>query len=363
MRIFLDLGHPAHVHYFKNFVSEMTERGHTFLISARDKEMTHHLLEALGLAFFDRGRGSDSALGKLIYLARTNATLLGPARRFRPDVFLSFGSPYAAHVSSLLGKPHIAFDDTENAKFGQMFYRPFTNTVVSPDTFAPHFGDKHVKFPGYMELCHLHPNRFRPDPEIVSEAGIDPNAPYVVMRFVAWNANHDIGHSGLTDDSKLEAARKLGSRARLLITSEGPLPHDLEAFRASFPPSIIHHVLAFARLVYGESATMASEAAVLGTPAVYVDDVGRGYTTEQEQRFGMVSNFTESLDDQAASIDRAVEVLSDDPAVFASRRAKLLSAKIDVTDFMVWLVENYPQSVEVTRAEGFDRWMGPPVES
>ena len=28
MRILIDIGHPAHVHYFRNFVRAMEERGH-----------------------------------------------------------------------------------------------------------------------------------------------------------------------------------------------------------------------------------------------------------------------------------------------------------------------------------------------
>ncbi len=356
MRIFLDIGHPAHVHYFSNFVAEMTGRGHEFLISARDKEMAHHLLDALGLPYIDRGKGSDSVVGKILYMVRAEAMLLPHARRFQPDLFLSFGSFYAAHLSTLLRRPHITFDDTENARLGQLFYRPFTDTVLSPDTFGPTFGSKHLKFPGYMELCHLHPDRFVPDADKVRAAGIDPDRTYSVLRFVAWNANHDLGHGGVAVETKIRAAREFGEFGRVLISSEGPLPAELEDQRVSFPAEIVHHVLAFADLVYGESATMASEAAVLGTPAVYLDDVGRGYTTEQEREFGMVSNFTESPEDQDASLRRGRELLEAGKSALASKRAAMLKAKIDVTAFMIWFVENYPDSIAETGTTSFDRW-------
>ena len=65
------------------------------------------------------------------------------------------------------------------------------------------------------------------------------------------------------------------------------------------PPEEMHTLLYYATLLYGESATMASEAAVLGTYAVYLDDVGRGYTDEEESKYGLVFNFTESIEDQA----------------------------------------------------------------
>jgi len=38
-------------------------------------------------------------------------------KKYHPDLFLSPGSPYAAHVSRLFGKPHLAYIDTEIAIF------------------------------------------------------------------------------------------------------------------------------------------------------------------------------------------------------------------------------------------------------
>ena len=45
MRILIDIGHPAHVHYFKNFNVQMKSKGHTILFVARDKEVTIELLK------------------------------------------------------------------------------------------------------------------------------------------------------------------------------------------------------------------------------------------------------------------------------------------------------------------------------
>ena len=62
-------------------------------------------------------------------------------------------------------------------------------------------------------------------------------------------------------------------------------------FQIPCPPEKIHHALYYADLFYGESPTMASEAACLGTPARYIDHKGRGYTDEQERKYGLVFNF------------------------------------------------------------------------
>jgi predicted glycosyltransferase len=40
MRILIDVLHPAHVHFFRNFHTEMEERGHELCITARSKDRT-----------------------------------------------------------------------------------------------------------------------------------------------------------------------------------------------------------------------------------------------------------------------------------------------------------------------------------
>lgn len=88
--------------------------------------------------------------------------------------------------------------------------------------------------------------------------------------------------------------------------------------------------MAFASLMFGESATMCSEAAVLGVPGVFVDPLGRGYTDEQEELYGLVSNFTP--EQEQAAIERGTEILRDyDAGRWQTRRDELLSDMIDVT--------------------------------
>ena len=45
------------------------------------------------------------------------------------------------------------------------------------------------------------------------------------------------------------------------------------------------------RMVIGESATMASEAACLGIPAIFISNTGRGYTTEQDKKYGLIKHY------------------------------------------------------------------------
>jgi hypothetical protein len=333
----IDIGHPAHVHYFRTFYREMSKAGHEFLITARDKEMSHALLNGYGIPFVSRGAGANSALGKLLYLPRANMILLREARRFRPDVFLSFSSPYAAQVSALVRRPHVAFDDTEHAKLGRFLYAPFTDVVLSPSSYRGKPIRNQVLFNGSLELLYLHPRDFTPDPSVLSSAGVQQGEPYSFLRFVSWNAHHDIGASGMTLENKRRAVRELEKFGKVLISSEAELPADLSGYRIEVDPTLVHHLLHFASVSIGESATMASESAVVGTPAIYMDRTGRGYTDELERTYGLVYNFSDSLNDQVSAIEKACALLSDSEAAerHARGRDAFLAASVDVNATLV----------------------------
>jgi hypothetical protein len=201
MKIFIDIGHPAHVHYFRNFIKIMESKGHKFFIIARDKEVTHSLLEHYQIKYTSRGKGRTSLAGKFFYILEADYSIFKLAKIFNPDICLSFASPYLAHISRILGKPHIAFDDTEHARIEHLMYVPFTDTILTPSCFGKKLGARQIFFYGYMELCYLYKKYFEPDKNIKSKLGLDYNENYVVLRFVSWSASHDIGQHGLKNET------------------------------------------------------------------------------------------------------------------------------------------------------------------
>lgn len=343
MKILVDINHPAHVHYFKNCIKQLRQKGHQIIVTARDRYPVLQLLQAYKQGYYNRGKGSGHLLGKLLYMPAADMRILKIALKEKPDVFLSFGTPYPNHAAWLLGKPGINFQDTENAGLMFALTRPFSRVYCTPHCFKKDLGKKHIRFNGYMELAYLHPDYFTPDDSIYNDLGVNRGEKYVVMRFVSWRASHDIGHKGISLEMKRKAVEQVSKLARVFISSEGPLPEDLKPYQINISPEKMHHVLAYAALLYGESATMASECAVLGTPALYLDNRGRGYTDEQEKKYGLVFNFTESMGHQEASIRKAIELLNT-PNLreeWQKRRQKMLADTIDVTAFMVRFIENY----------------------
>ena len=147
---------------------------------------------------------------------------------------------------------------------------------------------------------------------------------------------------------KREIVRRFSEHTRVFISSETELPSGLAEYKLSVNPAMIHHIIKDALLVFGESATMATEAAMLGVPGIYVDDNGRYYTKELEDRYGLVYNFTASESDQKNSLGKGLELIQDDDLKrqFIVKRDKMLAEKIDLTGFLTWFVFEYPGSVK-----------------
>ena len=331
------------MHIFRNLAKELEKDGHTVLFTCREKECTLDLLKVYRLNYISFGKPFQTTAGKIRGLLRFNFKLLRVLLRFKPDITMGHSSMYAAQASWLLGIPHISVEDTGNMEQIRL-YKPFTKAILVPDSFHLNLGTRQIRYPGNHELAYLHPTRrFQP--------AVRPTAPYSLLRFVAWHASHDHGHTGISHENKKRAIAAFSKFVNVYISSEGPLPNDLEPYRLKIPPEQMHDAIAAAALLYGESATMTSEAAVLGVPAIYLDNTGRCYTREEEEKYGLVFNFTESEEDQQKSIQKGVELLST-PGILAewqTRRQKMLSDKIDVTAFLAWFVENWPESMKIMK--------------
>lgn len=350
MRILIDIVHPAHVHLTKHFAHEMESRGHQVLVTCRQKEFVVQLLEAENLQYVSLGKKYTTTIKKIWGLVEFAYKIWKVSLRFKPDVFVSHGSMYAAFVSSLMGKPHISFEDTYNLEQIRL-YRPFTDIILTGNYPHPVLSKKReMQIAGYHGLAYLHPNRFTPDESVLDELGVAKGEKYVVIRFVAWNASHDRGHTGISEENKRKAVEEFSKLARVFISSEKELPESLEKYRLPTHPARIHHVLAYASLVFGESSSMAEEAAMLGVPSIFLDNESRWYTKDMEQKYQLIYNLTESEEDQQRAIQLGDEILSTtDPSQWKERARTMIEEKIDVTAFVSWLVENYPESKKIMK--------------
>ncbi len=340
MRVLIDILHPAHVHVFRNFHAEMTSRGHQVCITARDKDRSVELLRAFGLPY-QQISAQKSGAGLAVEMAQRTPRLMKIMRSFKPDVMTGIMGPSIAVAGALRlpRVPAVVFYDTEFAVQTNRIVYPLAYSVCTPDCYQGKVGGRHLRYAGYHELAYLHPNRFTPDPAVLAEFGVSPGEPYSIVRFVSWQAVHDRRELGLSAKQKRHLVEVLQRRGRVLISSEGALTGDLADLAARGPVEKIHHLIAHARLVVGESATMSSEAAVLGVPAVYIATTGRGYTDDEERRYGLVRHFTEDQYDMA--LTAIEEILAEPVATWQAARQRLLAEKIDVT---AWMTDYFESS-------------------
>ncbi|MGM0680788.1 MAG: DUF354 domain-containing protein [Thermodesulfobacteriota bacterium] len=346
MRILVDIGHPAHVHFFRPAVKILQEKGHEVVITSRRKEIATDLLDGLDIShrvLSDHpGKGGLKAL--FSEMIRRDRALFRVVRELRPDIMTGIGGVNPAHVRLFTGVPAVIFYDTENARLSNLITYPFASLVVVPECYQAWLPPWNLRYPGYHELSYLHPNRFQPDYEKAAACGLDRERPTFLIRTVSWGASHDVSETGWSVELLRSIANYLNEKGRVVISAEGPLPADLQTFKFQGRVEEIHHLMAYSSLYVGESATMASECAVLGTPAVYAALTGRGYTDEQEKVYGLVRNvfnldwpwIKEAMDD----------LLAGPKEYWQEKRRRLLADKIDVAAFVADLVSNYPASVK-----------------
>jgi len=243
----------------------------------------------------------------------------------------------AAPVAWALRRPCIGLDDTEHAKLAHMLYMPFVTTLLTPECYGLDVGRKQVRYAGYHELAYLHPRYFTPDPSVLASEELAEGERFSVVRFVSFEAAHDVGQGGFSREGRLRLVRKLSKHGRVLVSAEKGIDPELADYAFRAPLHLMHHFLYYASVCVTEGATMASECAVLGTPAVYVNTLSAGTLNEQQERCGLAFNYHDRHDEDAA-IDLAVQISRESVAqrgTWRQKAARLVDEHIDVTDFIL----------------------------
>jgi predicted glycosyltransferase len=296
MRILVDILHPKQAHFFRPLIIKWRERGDVVHIVTRDKDITHQLLDGFGFTYECLSRQGDSSLW--MELVQRWIKMVKVIRVFRPDLTMSVTGISTALPSRLLGVPNIAFTDTETATISNKIAFPFADRILTPDWFLEDFGTRHYRYKGFHEWSYLHPQEFQPDPAIVHMEGLDPNLPYAVLRFVRWDAVHDQGEMGLRKNEAIDLVEQLSKQMKVVISSETPLPPEIQKYELKIDVQHMHHILAFSRLVVGESPSMSTEAAILGVPSVLISTwAGRvGNMQVLERKYSLMRVFERAVD-------------------------------------------------------------------
>jgi predicted glycosyltransferase len=351
MRILIDIGHPAHVHLFKNLVNRLKENNHEVVITVREIPGAIELLEKLNLTYISLGKKRNNFYLKGFDQVYYFFKLLLIAKKRKISVTAGCTVTIAL-LTRFTGIPSILLDDDDDqveplfVKYGHKY----ASLVLTPSCIKRKT-KKAIYYNGIHELAYLQPTYFKPDNSVINELGVDSGLPFFILRFVAFRGHHDRGMSGFSLDNKKQLVRLLERYGRVFITSEKKIEPELEKYRIKISAEKIHSALFYSTLFIGDSQTMTSEACILGTPAVKMNTFAHllSVPEELEDKYHLCQAYKPGEFEEM--MKKIEELLADKnlKALWQNKRDALLLDKIDVTAFFVWFIENYPQSFEIMK--------------
>lgn len=343
--------HPSKFHVFKNTINHLKKNGHNVEILITSKDVLEELVKNEGWNYtniFPEGRKFKNVspyISAGVNFFRTIYRLLKYCRNKKYDLFIT--DDLLVYVGKIKKTPTFAFTDDDIAIVKQFsIILKFANYILAPKiTNLGKYNKKKIAFEGYKELAYLHPNQYTPDLELVRE--LIPEKNYFILRLVSLTAYHDVGKSGITKEKAERLIRLLKSYGQIYISAERELSTELEKYRLKIEPYQLKDILSQAKAYVGDSQTMSSEAAILGVPSFRFNDfVGKiGVMDEKDDVYKLSKSYKTSEFDLLLK-DLESSLKGDEFSnKIKENQEKMLSEKVDLTSFMIWLLENFPDSI------------------
>lgn len=346
MKLLVDINHPCHVHIFKNLIRELKNRGHQIFVTVKEIPSAIYLLDKYQIDYTLIKSRSDSLIGKAISGISQNLQMFLFVIKNKIDLGIG-SSMNIAHLSRITKMRSIVIDDDDDEvePLFVKFVHPFADTVLSPVSVLEHRKTKNAAFyPSYHELAYLHPDNFTPSSSIVDKLGLKAGENYFILRFNAFKAHHDVNEHGLSTDQKRVLLATLKKYGKIFITTERDIDAEFKQYQIKIDPVDMHDALYFATMFIGDSQTMASEAAVLGTPSIRCNTFVRriSYLDEQEDKYGLTYGFKPEHFDNL--LLKVVELLNTENLknIWSEKRRRMLNDKLDFSAYLEKFVTEYP---------------------
>lgn len=336
MKILVEIGHPAHTHFFRPVLQRLKERGDETVVVTRNKEITDRLLEEMGIPFVRLSNPSRTLIGLAAELFYRWFRIWQLIRSEQVNIVVSISGISTAFPAYLRGTPSITLSDTEDAALSNRLAFPFSTSIMTPQFFLHSLGPRHSRYNGLHELAYLRSMDHEHLKGLREELKLPQR--YSVIRLISYDALHDRGLARSKIDDVLALAKYLSKFGAVYVTSQEEIPSPLREYRLTTPLAQIHAVLAGATVFVGESPTMAVESSLLGTPAVLV--------SERFEHLGnMLGLEKEGLLKNVNSIDEAMRFLNSlgDPyqykAVWGERAREFCAQSQDVVQVLMHEIE------------------------
>jgi uncharacterized protein len=349
MRILIDIGHPAHVHLFRYTIQKLQEKGHIVIVSVKRIPAAISLLTHYNIPFIVSAEKNDSFLGKAVSQLAASITLIKIAKQYKIDLVVG-STVTAASLSLTANIPSIVLDDDDD-KVEPLFVKyghRFATVVLTPDAIVRK-AEKTIYIQSFHEIAYLHPDWFKPDEKVLELLGVSKKEKYFILRFVAFKGHHDVGMYGLNIIQKRRLISLLEPYGKIFISEERKLDDEFEKYRIPIPFHQIHSVLYYASCFVGDSQTMTTEAALLGTPSYKCNTFSGILSVPNELEYKYNLSFSykpEEFKDMVSDI----KMLLNNPSLkheWKEKATSFFKEKIDYTSFLIWFIENWPDSFRI----------------
>ncbi|MCR4417182.1 MAG: hypothetical protein NUV92_05500 [Ignavibacteria bacterium] len=349
--------HPAKFHAFRIVINYLKSRGHNVDIAIISKDILEDLVKEEGWEYtniFPEGRRIKylhTYLSATINLFKTLYRLFKFFKGKKYDLIIT--DDLATFIGRIKGIPVIFFtDDDLKAVPESVILVASANFVLCPYiTYMGLFSYKKLGYLGLKSLAHLHPNYFSPDINKINSDLRPYVKNYFFIRCVSATSTHDVGNKGLSDELLIKIINYLNDKGKVIINTQRTLPQELKKYVYPIEKMNIAHYLSFAKIFISDSTTMCVEAAVLGTPSIEIDDWFEDFEQYKllSEKYKLLKGFYPQEENKIFNfIDELLnnQNLEND---FQIRRKAFLNDHIDITKFMIWLLENFPESVKDLR--------------
>jgi uncharacterized protein len=269
MRILFDIGHPAHLNFFRNAIIILQSKGNEIIISYLQRGKVPKIVqkEYPGFRLFPIGVHKGTKVSIILqanilrFIQHFNLRL-----REKYDIGVSVNSIPLGAVCKLTGIPNIQFDDDIERKLNVYLERKTANSVIFPEFVG---GQKWFKtYCGLKEWAYLSPKYFKPNIKVLETYNLTEKK-YIFVREV------DTGSFNYGNQ-----------KANLIASVAAYFPADYEVvlslenknFIDKFPKDWIllnepvediHSLIYFSKFLISSGDSMAREGGMLGIPSIY----------------------------------------------------------------------------------------------
>ncbi|MEZ4752302.1 MAG: DUF354 domain-containing protein [Bdellovibrionota bacterium] len=268
MKVLIEIGHPAHVHFFSRCIRTLNQKGHQVVVVSRDKEITNQLLQQENIPYRCLSTPRRGKFWLFFELLLRWFHIIEIILKEKIDLAVSISGISTSFPAWFTGIKSYTFTDTEDANLTNIVAFPFSSKIVTPRFFLKPLGKRHVCYDGMHELAYLQDFDKKNAAKMREQLGFTD--PYSIIRLVSNDALHDHDTKNLDEAGLQRLIRALTKKGRVYISSQTPLTQTFKEYELNIPITQIHAVLEGAQLFVGDSPTMAVESSLLGTPAYLI---------------------------------------------------------------------------------------------